>query len=63
MLCPTGAMVVIFANFPPWFTFPSYRSTLTIGVFIIGTLISYFYLGLAKVIETLFLSHRKQKTF
>ena len=53
MLCPTGAMIEIFKNFPPWMINPSYRTTLTLGVFLIGTIISYIYIGTATFITNL----------
>jgi hypothetical protein len=53
MLCPTGAMIEIFKNFPPWMINPSYRTTLTLGVFLIGAIISYLYIGTATFITNL----------
>lgn len=62
MLCPTGAMIEIFKNFPQWMIFPSYRSTLTLGVFVIGTIISYIYIGTATFISKLLGGGRRKET-
>jgi hypothetical protein len=59
MLCPTGAMVDIFGLFPSWILTPSYRSTLTYAVLIIGNVIAWTYIGIAKLIQTAFSLKRK----
>mmetsp|Transcript_23060 Transcript_23060/g.38468 ORF Transcript_23060/g.38468 Transcript_23060/m.38468 type:complete len:291 (-) Transcript_23060:312-1184(-) len=51
MLCPTAAMVSISALLPSWVTWPSWRSTLTIIVLLVGTLISYLYIFVTRLIE------------
>lgn len=50
MLCPTGAMTSIFSLVPPWVLFPSYRSIITLLVFIIGPTISIAYITVAKFV-------------
>jgi hypothetical protein len=51
MLCPTSAMISIFSTLPSWVTFPSYRSTLTIVVVILGYILSYSYFFVAKALQ------------
>lgn len=51
MLCPTSAMLTIFPLVPSWVLWPSYRSTLTHVVIIVGSLISYTYVGAASLIR------------
>lgn len=54
MLCPTGAMNSIFSLFPVWLTksnIHSYRSVITLLVFLIGPLISISYIKIAMFIE------------
>ena len=48
MLCPTGAMTSVFSLLPSWILFPSYRSIITLLVFVIGPLISITYITAAK---------------
>lgn len=52
MLCPTAAMLTIFPHLPAWVLWPSYRSSLTFVVIIVGTLISYAYVGAAALIRS-----------
>lgn len=59
MLCQTGAMEVIFANFPNWAMFPSYRTTLGWGVIVIGCTISYAYILTAKLIGAMIFDQKK----
>jgi hypothetical protein len=54
MLCPTAAMHTIFPLVPQWLLWPSYRTTLTLVVFLVGTLISYAYMAAAALIRTQF---------
>lgn len=54
MLCPTSAMVVIFPHLPQWLLIPSYRTTLTIMVFIVGTFMTTLYIFLAKWLRPLY---------
>lgn len=51
MLCPTAAMLTIFPLLPSWVLWPSYRSTLTLVVIVVGTLISYLYVGAAALVR------------
>jgi hypothetical protein len=51
MLCPTAAMLTIFPLLPAWVLWPSYRSTLTLVVIVVGTLISYFYVAVAALLR------------
>jgi hypothetical protein len=50
MLCPTGAMESIFTIIPTWILFPSYRTFMTFIVFMIGPVISQFYVSAAKLV-------------
>lgn len=50
MLCPTAAMLTIFPALPAWVLWPSYRSMLTFAVIIVGSAISYLYVGAAHLI-------------
>lgn len=50
MLCPTGAMTSVFSLLPSWILFPSYRSIITLLVFVIGPLISVAYITAAKFV-------------
>ena len=50
MLCPTGAMEAIFDVVPSWVLFPTYRTCMTIIVFIIGPIISLIYITAAKFV-------------
>lgn len=52
MLCPTAAMHTLFPLVPSWVLWPSYRSTLSFVVFIVGTVISYLYIGAAALIRS-----------
>lgn len=54
MLCPTTAMDVIFPNLPQWLLVPSYRTTLTIMVCIVGTIMTALYIFAAKVLRPLY---------
>lgn len=54
MLCPTSAMLTIFPLVPSWVLWPSYRSTLTHVVIIVGSLIPYIYAGAASLIRIVF---------
>lgn len=53
MLCPTGAMNDIFPLLPQWLMLPSYRSTLTYAVILVGNLMSFAYILVAKAIRLL----------
>jgi hypothetical protein len=44
MLCPTDAMVHVFSRLPSWLLFPSYRSTLTVSLFLLSIPLSYCYI-------------------
>ena len=55
ILCPTSAMVDIFGLFPKWLFLPSYRTFMTIAVFLVGTIISYTYIGIATMFCNAFL--------
>ena len=59
MLCQTGAMETIFASFPAWLLFPSYRTTLGWGVILIGLTISYAYILAVKVIGAVLFDQKK----
>ena len=48
MLCPTRAMQSAFSIAPPWVLFPTYRTLMTLIVFMIGPLISQIYIYAAK---------------
>ena len=50
MLCPTGAMSSIFSLVPSWVLFPTYRSVITLLVFLIGPTISFAYISIAKFV-------------
>ena len=50
MLCPTAAMLDIFPLLPAWVLWPSYRSALTVVVVIVGSVLSYLYIGTAHLI-------------
>lgn len=54
MLCPTAAMLTIFPSLPAWVLWPSYRSMLTFAVILVGSLISYLYVGAAHLIMLAF---------
>lgn len=54
MLCPTSAMLTIFPLVPSWVLWPSYRSTLTHVVVIVGSLLAYTYVGAASLIRVAF---------
>ena len=58
MLCPTAAMVSIFALVPKWIIWPSYRSTLTLAVFLVAPPLSYTYILVGKTLR-LFLGQDK----
>lgn len=51
MLCPTGAMEDIFPMLPQWMLLPSYRTTLTALVIVVGTAMTYAYITLARLIK------------
>lgn len=53
MLCPTEPMVAIFSNFPPGVVYPSYRTTLTFGVYIIGITMTFLYMTAAYMVKFL----------
>jgi hypothetical protein len=61
ILCPTDAMVAIFAMFPQWMFLPSYRTFMTLAVLLVGTIISYIYIGIATLIQKTFMSSKKEK--
>ena len=50
MLCPTGAMQSAFSIAPSWVLFPTYRTLMTLIVFMIGPLISQIYIYAAKFV-------------
>lgn len=54
MLCPTNAMNTIFSMLPGWITWPTYRSTICIGVIIVGAAVSYLYVATTKLLQGLF---------
>lgn len=56
MLCPTTAMLGIFAAIPDytWLIWPSYRSTLTIAVMLVAPPLSYSYILVAGLLRALF---------
>lgn len=63
MLCPTSAMDVIFPNLPSWMFSPSYRSTLTLFVILVGFTITWLYLTVAGLLKGLLGSKDKKKSF
>jgi hypothetical protein len=54
MLCPTAAMEVIFPKLPSYIFWPSYRTTLTITVFLVGMIMSWLYITVTRIIVYLF---------
>jgi hypothetical protein len=46
-------MVSIASLLPAWVVWPSWRSTLSVVVFIVGTLLSYIYIAAARAIQLL----------
>jgi len=61
MLCPTSAMDIIFPNLPSWMFFPSYRSTLTFFVILVGFTITWMYLTFAGLIQKVLGTGEKKK--
>ncbi len=59
ILCPTGAMIEIFKLFPSWMFLPSYRTFMTVAVFLVGAIISYAYLLPSRLIASIF--HEKKE--
>jgi hypothetical protein len=50
MLCPSQAMKDIFESFPPWLFFPSYRTTLALTAWVIGSLLMGLFISVASLI-------------
>ncbi len=59
MLCPTGAMLDIFPMLPQILLLPSYRTTLTIAVLIVGALVAHTYMAIAKLFQLFFAAEKK----
>ena len=55
MLCPTSAMVYLSSQLPVWVSKPSWRTTMTFIVLIVGSLLSYLYIAVAYRIHLLLL--------
>lgn len=53
MLCPSSAMAAVFSLAPAVVLQPSYRTPLTLVVFIVGTMVSYTYIGVSKLLRRL----------
>lgn len=53
MLCPSGAMNAIFGEFPSWLFYPSYRTTLAILVWVVGSCLTGLFIALASLLAVL----------
>eukprot|EP00981_Chlorochromonas_danica_P002036 scaffold416_cov161-Ochromonas_danica.AAC.4 len=62
MLCPTGPMVEIFSHLPSILTQPSYRSTLTLAVLIVGNVVAFVYIQIASLIRSIVGKAHKTKS-
>ena len=50
MLCPSEGMSSAFDKLPPWLLWPSYRTIIVAGFFVLSFPICYTYIGLCKII-------------
>lgn len=61
MLCPSSAMSGVFGLVPASVLWPSYRTPLTLIVFLVGTIVTYTYIGLSKVLRSVVRVQDKEK--
>eukprot|EP01031_Cornospumella_fuschlensis_P025081 gene25081-30295_t len=61
MLCPSAAMAGVFGLVPASILQPSYRTPLTVIVFIVGTIISYSYIGLSNILRNVLKAQKQEK--
>lgn len=50
MLCPSEGMNKAFSALPPWLLWPSYRSLIVAGFFVLSFPVCYTYIGISRLI-------------